>query len=164
MQKRISQAIRRWWSPTQTADNHSGNIHTHIVINSVRKKCRGTARTDMDKPNEEKAGYKHRSTNRFLEHLKREVMADCVSGEGLHQVDLLSPAPEKSDRGQEFPCNDQRARKSWRQINQEIVRKGSQTSFHNIPGHRRIFCGRRLMNVLDQPRNFKEFQSLLLEN
>lgn len=73
--------------------NHSGNIHTHIVINSVRKNA--VARQNyMDKPNEEKAGYKHRSTNRFLEHLKREVMAMCER-EGLHQIDLLSPAPEK---------------------------------------------------------------------
>ena len=55
-------------------DNHSGNIHTHIVINSVRKYA--VERQDyMDKPNEEKAGYKHRSTNRFRTQLKREVMA-----------------------------------------------------------------------------------------
>lgn len=54
-------------------DNHSGNIHTHIVINSVRKYA--VERQDyMDKPNEEKAGYKHRSTNRFLTHLKKEVI------------------------------------------------------------------------------------------
>ncbi len=73
--------------------NHSGNIHTHIVINSVRKYA--VERQDyMDKPNEEKAGYKHRSTKRFLDHLKKEVMEMC-EGEGLHQIDLLSPAPEK---------------------------------------------------------------------
>ena len=71
--------------------NHSGNIHSHIVINSVRKYA--VERQDyMDKPNEEKAGYKHRSTNRFLGHLKKEVMAMCER-EGLHQIDLLSPAP-----------------------------------------------------------------------
>ena len=73
--------------------NGSGNIHTHIVINSVRKYA--VERQDyMDKPHEHEAGFKHRSTTRFLNHLKKEVMEMC-DREGLHQVDLLSPAPAK---------------------------------------------------------------------
>ena len=39
--------------------NQSGNIHTHIVINSVRKYA-VKRQSYMDKPNEEKSGYKHR--------------------------------------------------------------------------------------------------------
>lgn len=78
---------------THTDGGNHPATSTHIVINSVRKYA--VDRKDyMDKPNEEKAGYKHRSTNRFLEHLKKEVMAMC-EWEGLHQIDLLSPAPEK---------------------------------------------------------------------
>ena len=73
--------------------NGSGNIHTHIVINSVRKYA--VDRQDyMDKPHEQEAGYKHRSTSKLLDHLKQEVM-DMCNREGLHQVDLLSPAPAK---------------------------------------------------------------------
>ena len=76
--------------------NGSGNIHTHIVINSVRKYA--VDRQDyMDKPHEHEAGFKHRSTTRFLNHLKKEVMEMC-DREGLHQVDLLSPAPAKITR------------------------------------------------------------------
>ena len=76
--------------------NGSGNIHTHIVINSVRKYA--VERQDyMDKPHEHEAGFKHRSTTRFLNHLKKEVMEMC-DREGLHQVDLLSPAPAKITR------------------------------------------------------------------
>ena len=56
--------------------NHSGNIHTHIVINSVRKYS-VERQPYMDKPHEEMAGYKHRSTKRFLNHLKKEVMEMC---------------------------------------------------------------------------------------
>ena len=41
--------------------NGSGNIHTHIVINSVRKEA-VRRQSYMDKPHEEIAGYKHRST------------------------------------------------------------------------------------------------------
>lgn len=73
--------------------NHSGNIHVHIVLNSVRK-------TDVDrKPFMErdidcKAGYKHHLTPRLLVHLKQEVMNLC-NREHLHQVDLLSPAKNR---------------------------------------------------------------------
>ena len=47
----------------------------------------------MDKTNEEKAGYKHRSTNRFLNHLKKVMK--MYKRERLHQIALLSPAPEE---------------------------------------------------------------------
>ena len=56
--------------------NGSGNIHTHIVINSVRKYA--VKRQDyMDKSHEQEAGYKHRSTKKFLDYLKQEVMDMC---------------------------------------------------------------------------------------
>ena len=48
----------------------------------------------MDKPHEEIAGYKHRSTNKFLNYFKKELMEMCIQ-EGLHQIDLLSPAETK---------------------------------------------------------------------
>ena len=139
--------------------NHSGNIHTHIVINSVRKNA--VARQNyMDKPNEEKAGYKHRSTNRFLEHLKKEVMAMCER-EGLHQVDLLSPAPEKVTEA-EFRAIT-RGQKKLEQINQEIVQKGlkpTATTFQT----KKDFLRKAIDECSGSARNFKEFQSLLLEN
>ena len=139
--------------------NHSGNIHTHIVINSVRKNA--VARQNyMDKPNEEKAGYKHRSTNRFLEHLKKEVMAMCER-EGLHQIDLLSPAPEKVTEA-EFRAKI-RGQKKLAQINQEIVRKGLKpvsTTFQT----QKDFLRKAIDECAGSARNFKEFQSLLLEN
>mgnify|MGYP000576865578 CR=1 FL=1 len=48
----------------------------------------------MDKPHEEIAGYKHRSTNKFLNYFKKEIMDMCIQ-EGLHQINLLSPAETK---------------------------------------------------------------------
>jgi phage regulator Rha-like protein len=51
----------------------------------------------MDKPHEHEAGFKHRSTTRFLNHLKKEVIKMC-NREGLRQVNLLSPAPAKITR------------------------------------------------------------------
>ena len=107
-----------------------------------------------------KAGYKHRSTNRFLEHLKKEVMALCER-EGLHQIDLLSPAPEKVTEA-EFRAKI-RGQKKLEQINQEIVRKVS-NQFPQHSRHRRIFCGKRLMNVLDQSEILKSFNLFSWKN
>ena len=73
--------------------NESGNIHTHIVINSVRKTA-VERRPYMDKPHEEAAGYKHRSTDKFMNTFKKTVMDRCQQ-EGLHQIDLLAPAERK---------------------------------------------------------------------
>ena len=50
--------------------NESGNIHTHIVINSVRKTA-VERQPYMDKPHEEAAGYKHRSTDKFMNAFKK---------------------------------------------------------------------------------------------
>ena len=68
--------------------NQSGNIHTHIVINSVRKYS-ADREPYMTQPHDHEAGYKHRSTDKFLEHFKKEVMDMCLQ-EGLHQIDPVS--------------------------------------------------------------------------
>ena len=140
-------------------DNHSGNIHTHIVINSVRKYA--VERQDyMDKPNEEKAGYKHRSTNRFLTHLKKEVMAMCEQ-EGLHQIDLLSPAPEKITEA-EFRAKS-RGQEKMDKINKKITAEGlrpSATTFQT----QKDFLRKAIEDCSRKARDFEEFQSLLLEN
>ena len=140
-------------------DNHSGNIHTHIVINSVRKYA--VERQDyMDKPNEEKAGYKHRSTNRFLTHLKKEVMAMCER-EGLHQIDLLSPAPEKVTEA-EFRAKS-RGQEKMDKVNKKITAEGlrpSATTFQT----QKDFLRKAIEDCSRKARDFEEFQSLLLEN
>lgn len=67
--------------------NHSGNIHTHIVINSLR--IEDVPRMEyMDKACDMKAGMKHRCTSACLRHLRAEVMEMCQEN-GLYQIDLL---------------------------------------------------------------------------
>lgn len=140
-------------------DNHSGNIHTHIVINSVRKYA--VERQDyMDKPNEEKAGYKHRSTNRFLTHLKKEVMAMCER-EGLHQIDLLSPAPEKVTEA-EFRAKS-RGQEKMDKVNKKITAEGlrpSATTFQT----QKDFLRKAIEDCSRKAKSFEDFQSLLLGN
>ena len=73
--------------------NESGNIHVHIVINSLRK-YNIPQEPYMEFDCESKAGYKHHLSTAYLAHLKQEVMNMCKK-EGLHQVDLLTPAERK---------------------------------------------------------------------
>ena len=73
--------------------NESGNIHVHIVINSIRK-YDVPEEPFMEYACESKAGYKHHLSTAYLAHLKQEVMDMCQK-KGLHQVDLLTPAERK---------------------------------------------------------------------
>ena len=73
--------------------NHSGNIHVHIVINSLRIE-EVPLLPYMDRPADTKAGCKHRCTDAAMEYFKSEVMELCHR-EGLFQIDLLHGSKER---------------------------------------------------------------------
>lgn len=73
--------------------NGSGNIHVHIVINSLRK-LDVSSQPFMERPIDSKAGYKHHLTKDYLKHLQKSLMDICMR-ENLYQVDLLSPSLAK---------------------------------------------------------------------
>lgn len=139
-------------------DNHSGNIHTHIVINSVRKYS-VEKQPYMDKPHEEMAGYKHRSTKRFLIHLKKEVMEMCQR-EGLHQIDLLAPAKEKTSE-KEYRAKT-RGQKKLEQVNQKIMDAGMKPTASTFQTQK-DFIRNAVSEISKTARTFDQFQSLLLE-
>lgn len=73
--------------------NKSGNIHIHIVLNSIRKET--IEKPDfIERENECKAGSKFRNSKLFLNSLRREVMAICER-EGYTKVELLTEPAEK---------------------------------------------------------------------
>ena len=73
--------------------NHSGNIHVHIVIGSIR--IREVERKPyMQKPRDWREGMKHSSTAQTMRHLRVEVMELC-EGAGLYQIDLLNGSKER---------------------------------------------------------------------
>ena len=100
--------------------NGSGNIHVHIVINSLRK---------YDVPQEpymefdcdSKAGYKHHLSTAYLAHLKQDVMDMCQK-EGLHQVDLLSPAERKITEKEYWA--QRRGQETLDKLNQKMLEDG----------------------------------------
>lgn len=73
--------------------NGSGNIHVHIVINSLRK-YDVEPQPFMEFDRDAKAGYKHHLSDRYRIYLKQKVMDMCKE-HGLNQVDLLTPAERK---------------------------------------------------------------------
>ena len=100
--------------------NESGNIHTHIIINSVRK-LDVSPDYFTERPCDSRAGYKHHLTDQYREHLHHAVMDMCLK-EGLHQVDLLGTAREHiTDK--EYHAK-QRGQRKLDQLNQEITEAG----------------------------------------
>ena len=73
--------------------NHSGNIHVHIVIGSIRMR-EVERKPYMQKPRDWREGMKHSSTAQTMRHLRVEVMEMC-EGAGLYQIDLLNGSKER---------------------------------------------------------------------
>lgn len=68
--------------------NGSGNVHVHIVINSLRI-MKVPFMPYMDRPCDTQPGMKHRCTNAAMEYFRSEVMEMCHDA-GLYQIDLLN--------------------------------------------------------------------------
>lgn len=139
--------------------NSAGNIHVHIVINSIRK-YDVPQQSFMERPGDAKAGNKHRSTNKLLEHLKQETMHLCQR-EQFYQVDLLSPAKIRiTDR--EYWAQ----RKGQKKLNEENKEKTEagitpdRTEFETENG----FLRRVITATLDDSNSMEEFQKKLFEN
>lgn len=74
-------------------NNRSGNLHCHIVINSIRI-MDVPRETYMNRPSDNLKGVKHRCTDLFEHFIKTKVMEMCQE-RGLYQVNLLGPAAER---------------------------------------------------------------------
>ena len=100
--------------------NESGNIHVHIVINSLRK-YDVPQEPYMEFDCESKAGYKHHLSTAYLALLKQDVMDMCQK-EGLHQVDLLSPAERKITEKEYWA--QRRGQEKLDKLNQKMLEDG----------------------------------------
>lgn len=108
--------------------NGSGNIHVHIVINSIRK-YDTEPQPYMEFDRDSKAGYKHHLSDRYRIYLKQKVM-DMCNANGLNQVDLLTPAERKISEKEYWA--KRRGQKNLDKRNAELEDKGltpRQTTF-----------------------------------
>lgn len=139
--------------------NSAGNIHVHIVINSVRK-YDVPQQSFMERPGDVKAGNKHRSTNKMLEYLKQETMFLCQR-EQFYQVDLLSPAKIRiTDR--EYWAQ-RRGQAKLDAENKEKIEAGitpDKTEFETENG----FLRKVITATLADSNSMEEFQKKLFEN
>ena len=78
--------------------NRSGNIHCHIVINSLRIEDVPLL-PYMDRPADTRAGCKHHCTEAAMNCFRAEVMNMCQR-EGLYQIDLLNGSKERVTEGE----------------------------------------------------------------
>ena len=138
--------------------NHSGNIHVHIVINSLRIE-EVPFLPYMDRPADTKAGCKHRCTDAALRYFKSEVMEMCHR-EGLYQIDLLNGSKNRvTDR--EYWAQKKGQAALDRQ-NAPMIAGGitpRQTKFETNKEKLR----QTLRKALATAASFDEFSSLLLQ-
>ena len=138
--------------------NGSGNIHVHIVINSIRK-YDTEPKPYMEFDRDSKAGYKHHLSDRYRIYLKQKVMDMCTAN-GLNQVDLLTPAERKISEKEYWA--KRRGQKNLDKHNVELEKKGltpRQTTFQTEKQYLRD----AIDTVASQATSQEEFSRLLSE-
>ena len=137
--------------------NHSGNIHVHIVINSLRI-YEVPLLPYMDRPADTREGCKHRCTNAAMEYFKSEVMEMCHR-EGLYQIDLLSGSKERiTEREYWAAKKGQLALDKENAVREAAGQPTKPTKFETDKAKLR----RTIRQALSQATSFDEFSSLLL--
>ena len=137
--------------------NHSGNIHVHIVINSLRIE-EVPLLPYMDRPADTRAGCKHRCTNAAMEYFKSEVMEMCHR-EGLYQIDLLNGSKERiTEREYWAAKKGQLALDKENAVREAAGQPTKPTKFETDKAKLR----RTIRQALSQAGSFDEFASLLL--
>lgn len=137
-------------------NNGTGNIHTHIIINSLRKSDI-EPQTYTERPIDCKAGYKHHLTKDYLKHLQKSLM-DICQREGLHQVDLLSPAADKITQ-QEYHAQ-RRGQLNLDIANMELLGDGI-TPMHTTFETNKEKFRNAISDIAERATSFEEFQRLL---
>ena len=138
--------------------NGSGNIHVHIVINSIRK-YDTEPQPYMEFDRDSKAGYKHHLSDRYRIYLKQKVMDMCTAN-GLNQVDLLTHAERKISEKEYWA--KRRGQKNLDKYNAELEKKGltpRQTTFQTEKQYLRD----AIDTVASQATSQEDFSRLLSE-
>ena len=138
--------------------NGSGNIHVHIVINSIRK-YDTEPQPYMEFDRESKAGSKHHLSDRYRIYLKQKVMDMCTAN-GLNQVDLLTPAERKISEKEYWA--KRRGQKKLDKHNAQLEKKGltpRQTTFQTEKQYLRD----AIDTVTSQAISQEDFSRLLSE-
>ena len=138
--------------------NHSGNIHVHIVIGSVRTR-EVERKPYMQKPRDWLEGMKHSSTAQTMRHLRVEVMELCESA-GLYQIDLLNGSKERVSEAEYWARR--RGQQKLDLANAALTAAGQppkQKKFETVKDTLR----KQISSVLYRTTSFEEFSDRLMQ-
>ena len=138
--------------------NHSGNIHVHIVIGSIRTREVGR-KPYMQKPRDWREGMKHSSTAQTMRHLRVEVMELC-EGAGLYQIDLLNGSKERVSEAEYWARR--RGQQKLDLANAALAATGQQPKqkkFETVKDTLR----RQISSVLYRATSFEDFSDRLMQ-
>ena len=138
--------------------NHSGNIHVHIVIGSVRTR-EVERKPYMQKPRDWREGMKHSSTAQTMRHLRVEVMELC-EGAGLYQIDLLNGSKERVSEAEYWARR--RGQQKLDLANAALTAAGQppkQKKFETVKNILR----KQISSVLYRATSFEDFSDRLLQ-
>ena len=138
--------------------NHSGNIHVHIVIGSVRTR-EVERKPYMQKPRDWREGMKHSSTAQTMRHLRVEVMELCESA-GLYQIDLLNGSKERVSEAEYWARR--RGQMKLDRENAALTATGQQPrqkKFETVKDTLR----KQISSVLYRATSFEDFSDRLLQ-
>ena len=138
--------------------NHSGNIHVHIVIGSVRTR-EVERKPYMQKPRDWREGMKHSSTAQTMRHLRVEVMELC-EGAGLYQIDLLNGSKERVSEAEYWARR--RGQQKLDLANAALAAAGQQPKqkkFETVKDTLR----KQISSVLYRATSFEDFSDRLLQ-
>ena len=138
--------------------NHSGNIHVHIVIGSVRMR-EVERKPYMQKPRDWREGMKHSSTAQTMRHLRVEVMEMC-EGAGLYQIDLLNGSKERVSEAEYWARR--RGQQKLDLANAALTAAGQplkQKKFETVKDTLR----KQISSVLYRTTSFEEFSDRLMQ-
>ena len=138
--------------------NHSGNIHVHIVIGSIRTR-EVERKPYMQKPRDWREGMKHSSTAQTMRHLRVEVMELC-EGAGLYQIDLLNGSKERVSEAEYWA--HRRGQLKLDRENASLAATGQQPrqkKFETVKDTLR----RQISSVLYRATSFEDFSDRLMQ-
>ena len=138
--------------------NHSGNIHVHIVIGSVRTR-EVERKPYMQKPRDWREGMKHSSTAQTMRHLRVEVMELC-EGAGLYQIDLLNGSKERVNEAEYWARR--RGQMKLDRENAALTAAGQQPKQKKFETVKDILR-KQISSVLYRTTSFEEFSDRLMQ-
>ena len=138
--------------------NHSGNIHVHIVIGSIRTR-EVERKPYMQKPRDWLEGMKHSSTAQTMRHLRVEVMELC-EGAGLYQIDLLNGSKERVSEAEYWARR--RGQQKLDLANAALTAAGQPPKQKKFETAKEILR-KQILDVLDNAVNFEDFSDRLMQ-